>query len=159
MASSSGSSTGKSTWRISPMGRPSRTLGGLPHGWTAWQAGWWWLVAMNLAFSHIYWVSIIIPIDFHIFQRGGEKPPTSKSSMEATSFPPWLGLSFDHALPQELGLGWSYAVWIHIVRWCCDMLNMISQDITSIPCYCSLEIWLNSHEWFHPESLGSVGFL
>ena len=25
--------------------------------------GWWWMVAINLAFSHEYWVSIIIPID------------------------------------------------------------------------------------------------
>ena len=24
-----------------------------------------------LAFSHDYWVAVIIPIDFHIFQRGG----------------------------------------------------------------------------------------
>ena len=34
------------------------------------------LVAMNLAFSHEYWVAIIIPIDELIFFRGVAQPPT-----------------------------------------------------------------------------------
>ena len=41
-------------------------------------SGWWWMVAMNFEFSHEYWVAIIIPIDVHIFQRGG---PTTNQLM------------------------------------------------------------------------------
>ena len=37
-------------------------------------------MAMNLAFSHEYWVSIIIPIDELIFFRF--KPPTRKNRIE-----------------------------------------------------------------------------
>ena len=37
-------------------------------------AGWWWMIAMNLAFSHYYWVAVIIPIDSYFSE--GLKPPT-----------------------------------------------------------------------------------
>ena len=33
------------------------------------------LVAMNFACSHSYWVSFIIPIDVHIFQKGSNHQP------------------------------------------------------------------------------------
>ena len=36
-------------------------------------AGWWF--GCHFLFSHI--LGIVIPIDFHIFQRGGPGPPTS----------------------------------------------------------------------------------
>ena len=37
-----------------------------------WSSGWWF--GCHVLFSQKYWVAIIIPIDVHIFQRGG---PTS----------------------------------------------------------------------------------
>ena len=47
------------------------------------------LVAINLAFSHSYWVSIIIPTDELIFFRGVAQAPTSndRSSRLAFDFP------------------------------------------------------------------------
>ena len=36
-------------------------------------SGWWF----GTFFIFPYIGNVIIPIDFHIFQRGGEKPPTS----------------------------------------------------------------------------------
>ena len=48
--------------------------------WTHVTNGWWWLVAMNLAFSHSYWECHHPNWRTHIFQRGGEKPPTSYKS-------------------------------------------------------------------------------
>ena len=49
------------------------------HGFFHTPTGWWWMVAMNFNFPEIYWVSVIIPIDFHSYFSGwgGEKPPTS----------------------------------------------------------------------------------
>ena len=62
-------------------------------------AGWWFgnnpkgswenknvggLEATIIFYFPIYWVAVIIPIDFHIFQRGGEKPP-SRMGCEVTN--------------------------------------------------------------------------
>ena len=58
---------------------PSTSSVGLLFGRVFLLAGgeWLHLVAINLAFSHEYWVSIIIPIDGLIFFRGvGIQPPT-----------------------------------------------------------------------------------
>ena len=44
---------------------------GMAQNFSRYKTGWWWMVAINFIFSHEYWVSIIIPIDVHIFQRGG----------------------------------------------------------------------------------------
>ena len=43
--------------------------------WEKWITGWWF--GCHVLFSHLYWVSIIIPIDELIFFRGVAQPPTS----------------------------------------------------------------------------------
>ena len=47
--------------------------------------GWWFLVAMNLALSHEYWVSIIIPIDSY-FSEGWPNHQPDDLSRPALGF-------------------------------------------------------------------------
>ena len=46
--------------------------------------GWWF--GCHFLFSHV--LGTIIPVDFHIFQRGGKKPPTSQGCHSLPSFAP-----------------------------------------------------------------------
>ena len=51
----------------------------------------WWFGCHEFYFP-INIGNVIIPIDFHIFQRGGEKPPTS---IDFHSFGKWLMIDCD----------------------------------------------------------------
>ena len=69
--------------------------------------GGWWLVAKKNLFSQKYWVANhpnwLSYFDFHIFQRGGEKPPTSLSLMLAPHFV-GKGLSTHVLYPSECSM-------------------------------------------------------
>ena len=59
-----------------------------------------WLVVWNMAFMTFHIFGIIIPTDFHIFQRVGQPPTslwTTKSHGESW-FPPLMGLSDEASL-------------------------------------------------------------
>ena len=89
-------------------------------------SGWWWLVAMNLAFSQYpiygyqymvpsilfsqkYWVANHPNWRTHIFQRGGEKPPTSDDvSIEHLYFQLQSLFVKGYSLGLACSLAWRY---------------------------------------------------